>query len=135
MLFVLIDEIVKVFNPRVPVKTDIRIDDIILNSNSISALGIIINELITNSMKYAFNNTSEGLIFLSICENDKMVNLVYGDNGPGFPESFSFSNSDSFGMELVDMMVKQLGGSIDITKGERGKVMISFRIKEAALLK
>ena len=124
----LVDEIISIFDSRIPVKTDINVDDIVLSAKVISTLGIIINELITNSMKYAFNSTNEGLIVLLFTEKENKVAIVYRDNGPGIPESVNFENSTGFGMQLIGMLVNQLGGEISIDRGEAGGIIINFSI-------
>ena len=124
----LIEEIAGIFDPRIPVKRDIDIEEIVLNAKIISALGIIINELITNSMKYAFKNVSEGLIHLYVTRKDNEVTLIYFDNGPGLPESFNFENSPGFGMQLLKMMFQQIKGTIEVDKGESGRFTIRFSI-------
>jgi two-component sensor histidine kinase len=123
----MIEEITGIFDPRIPVKRKIIVDDIVLNAGTISALGIIINELITNSMKYAFDNVSEGLIHLEVTQKDNEVTVIYQDNGPGLPESFSFDDSEGFGMQLIKMLVQQIKGTIEIKKGESGRIIIRFR--------
>jgi PAS domain S-box-containing protein len=123
----LIEEIAGIFDPRVQVKRKIIVDDIVLNAKTISALGIIINELITNSMKYAFNNVSDGLIYLEVAQKDNEVTVIYHDNGPGLPESFSFDDSEGFGMQLINMLVRQINGTIEVEKGESGRIIIRFR--------
>jgi len=124
----LIDEIIRIFDSRIPVKKDIHVDDVVLSAKALSALGIIINELITNSMKYAFGNVSEGLISLSLTKNDSRVTVVYRDNGPGFPESVDFENSTGFGMQLIAMLINQLGGDIRIERGEGVMFVFDFNV-------
>lgn len=123
-----INEIIRIFGSPIPVKTDISVDDVVLSSKVLSTLGIIINELITNSMKYAFNTLSEGLISLSLTEKDKRVTVVYRDNGPGLPESVNFENSTGFGMKLIGMLAQQLGGDIRIERGEGTGFVFDFHV-------
>jgi PAS domain S-box-containing protein len=124
----LVDEIIRIFDSRIPVKTDIHVDDVVLSAKVLSTLGIIINELITNSMKYAFGTLKEGLISLSMTMNDNTVIVVYRDNGPGLPESVDFDNSTGFGMQLIGMLVNQLGGSIRIDRGEGTRFILEFDV-------
>jgi len=124
----LIDEITGIFDSRVPVNTEINVEDIVLNAKTISAVGIILNELITNSMKYAFGSVSEGLIHLEVTRKGNEVTVFYYDNGPGLPESFSFDDSAGFGMQLVNMLVQQLKGTIKTEKGESARFIIRFGI-------
>ncbi len=76
-------------------------------------LGIIINELITNSLKHAFKDSSkQSHIYLSITKNEDKYELKYVDNGIGIPKQIFEKNENSFGLELIRMMTEQLGGEI-----------------------
>lgn len=123
-----VEEIVRIFDSPVPVKRVVQVEDILLSAQVLSALGIILNELITNSMKYAFDNVSEGLICLSLTEKDNKVTVVYRDNGPGLPDSVDFENSTGFGMELVKMLVQQIGGTISLEGGEGSRFVLEFHV-------
>jgi len=80
-------------------------------------LGIIINELITNIMKYAFIGKSEGLISVSATSPDRMVSISISDDGNGMPDSVDFINSTGFGLQLVHALTLQLEGTIRIERG------------------
>ncbi len=95
-------------------------------------LGLIVNELTTNSLKYAYpgNNTGEFMIHLkSLDEN--AYELIVSDDGIGFPKDFDWRNSDSLGMKLVNLLVEnQLSGKVNI-EGDKGtKFLIGFSINE-----
>ncbi len=122
----LIDEIAQVFPSGPLVKMDIRIEDILLGEKILSPLGIIVNELITNSLKYAFTNASEGLITVSVSKKDNLVTMVYADNGVGIPETVTLENSTGFGMRLIAMLVQQIKGSVTIERGHGTKYVIEF---------
>jgi PAS domain S-box-containing protein len=117
----LIADIVQLF-PAVPaVRVEEKIGDIILGAKTISTLGIIINELITNSMKYAFPGRECGLIVVEATRTGNQLRIVYSDDGVGLPESVGRENSTGFGMQLIHLLVQQLEGStrIDRTQGTR----------------
>ena len=103
-----------------------RIDDIILNAKMLFPLGIIINELVTNSMKYAFAGRNDGVITVMACIRENRVTLTFEDNGIGIPEEVSFENSTGFGMQLVGMLVKQIDGSISIEREHGSRILIEF---------
>jgi PAS domain S-box-containing protein len=124
----LIDEIVGVFYAIPPVKTIAHCEDFVLSAEILSALGIIINELITNSMKYAFKKSKRGLITVTVSKKDKAVTIIYEDNGIGLSESLSFENSSTFGLKLVAMLVKQINGSITIERKKRTRFIIEFEV-------
>ncbi len=125
----LIEEIAAIFPTRTSVKVETRIEDIQLEPKLLSPLGIIINELITNSMKYAFSK-DEGLIRVSVALADGFIRLEYADDGIGLPASVSFENSGGFGMQLIKMLVDQLCGTIRIERGAGTKFVMNFSAPE-----
>jgi len=122
----LIREIVGSFNNSrmVTIKTDI--DDFILDVQNLSPLGIIVNELITNIMKYAFPGNNSGTIWVSASHIRGVVSLHIRDNGAGIPESVDFKKSTGFGLDLVSMLTEQIGGSIRIERGNGTGFVIEF---------
>jgi PAS domain S-box-containing protein len=119
----LIEKIVAIFPIKVDVET--KMEEITLDAKLLSSLGIIINELITNSMKYAFDN-QDGLIKLYAFRKGNLVVLEYQDNGVGLPENVTFENSSGFGMQLVKILVDQIEGVIRIERGNGIKFVIEF---------
>lgn len=77
-------------------------------------LGIIINELLTNSLKYASGESKLRIDVVLKEENDKL-RLIIADNGPGIPEGFDFKKSRSLGMKLVHSLIRQLQGELTQT--------------------
>ena len=75
-------------------------------------LGLILNELVTNSLKHAFAETPEPTIGISLIRTDGRYSLVYADNGMGMPEGFDAAGSATLGMVLIDSLVKQMRGSL-----------------------
>jgi len=122
----LIREIVGSFNNSgmVTIKTDI--DDFILDVQNLSPIGIIVNELITNIMKYAFPGNNSGTIWVSASHIRGVVSLHIRDNGAGIPDSIDFKKSTGFGLDLVAMLTEQIGGSIRIERGNGTGFLIEF---------
>lgn len=86
-------------------------------------LGLIFNEIISNSLKYAFPE-KKGLIKISLkADNDKYV-LIVSDNGKGLKEDFDFEKDSQLGMKLIQMLVEQLAGKMQREKKEG----VSYRI-------
>ncbi|RCW39434.1 tetratricopeptide repeat protein [Marinilabilia salmonicolor] len=77
-------------------------------------LGIIINELLTNSLKYA-SGESKLRIDVALKEENDKLRLIIADNGPGIPEGFDFRKSRSLGMKLVHSLIRQLQGELTQT--------------------
>jgi PAS domain S-box-containing protein len=120
----LIDQIVGVFPSSPPVRTEVRVEEMVLSSKILSPLGIIINELITNSMKYAFKGRDSGVITVTVTRKDGRVTIVYEDNGVGLPESVDFTNPGGFGMQLIQMLTEQIDGTVHIERQAGTKYVI-----------
>jgi two-component sensor histidine kinase len=124
----LVEEIISIFPGKTPVKIILDIENIMLSTKLLSPLGIIINELITNSMKYAFPECENPMISLTVIEKQSRVQIVFRDNGKGIPESVSFENSTGFGMQLISMLTSQIGGKIRIERNAGTCFKIDFGI-------
>jgi PAS domain S-box-containing protein len=95
------------------VESKIEIEEISLATDMAIPLGLIINELVSNSLKYAFPQAREGLIFISITkEENNKYKMIVGDNGVGFPKDFDYKNTNTLGLQLVTSLVSQLNGEI-----------------------
>jgi two-component sensor histidine kinase/ActR/RegA family two-component response regulator len=86
--------------------------------------GLIINELVSNSLKYAFPEGQPGEIIIDFKLKNNTYELTVGDNGIGFPKYLDFRSSESFGLQLVRLLVKKIEGTIELDK-KRG---IIFKI-------
>jgi two-component sensor histidine kinase len=90
--------------------------------------GLIVNELVSNSIKHAFPESREGKIKVAIRMNDKdEVELTISDNGIGMPEGLDFRTTDSLGLSLVNALVKQLQGEIELNKEKGTEFRITFK--------
>ncbi|HEY1407217.1 MAG TPA: PAS domain S-box protein, partial [Spirochaetota bacterium] len=122
----LVDEIVANFpNSRI-VRIEKLIDDFVMSASELQPFGIIINELLTNIMKYAFTGRTEGVIGISVRLQGNRVTLVLRDDGNGLPENVDFTKSTGFGLMLVGMLVKQLEGEIKIERGHGTMIIVEF---------
>jgi PAS domain S-box-containing protein len=129
----LIDEIVSGFSNAPSVRVETRIDDIVLEAGMLQPLGIIVNELLTNIMKYAFAGRSDGriLVTASIGDDDRLF-ITIADDGNGMPESIDFENSPGFGLLLVKTLAKQMKATIGIERGNGTKIIIAIPIARAS---
>lgn len=128
----LVEEIVETFPLASNLSTSVEVDDVVLPAGTLSSLGILVNEIVTNSMKYAFKGRSSGKIGLSVKRRGSNIEMELCDDGPGFPEDFPYDdleNSSGFGMKLVAMLVRQLKGSVSMTNEAGAKVVIRFPIE------
>jgi len=122
----LVAEAVETFprRSRIAIATDI--EDIQLGPRLLTPLGILIYELVSNSMKYAFEGREAGTISLSFGRAGTGLVLEYSDDGIGLPESISATSSPGFGMTLVRSLVEQLGASLSISRQGGTTFRIAF---------
>lgn len=105
----------------------IDIDDVSLGIDSAIPCGLIINELVSNSLKYAFQDRSDGMISISLKKNDETYTLTVRDNGPGLPAGMDFRSTDTLGLQLVVMLTGQLKGNIEHDNHSGTTFRITFR--------
>ena len=133
------------------VNMQLDIEEIFLGMDTAVPLGIIINELVSNSLKHAFPSGRKGEVCIKLCrteentENKSISNiinnigakssvdkniqytLVVSDNGLGFPENVDFRNTSSLGLQLVNILVEQLEGAVELENGSGTKFKIWFK--------
>ena len=109
------------------IKLDIQADDIFLDIDTAVPCGLILNELVTNTLKHAFpdGRTGETRIELTAGSNGQ-VGLVIGDNGVGFPADVDFRETESLGLQLVNSLVEQLDGVIEMHSKGGTEFKITF---------
>lgn len=112
----LIRDILQPIDIRTNVAVDIEIDpDIELSAKVLSSLGIIVNELVSNSLKHAFINSGEdNRITVKGYTGGDALTLIYADNGVGLPEAFSLDESQGFGSTLILALAEQIGASVSV---------------------
>ncbi len=97
-----------------------------------SPLGLVVNELITNSLKYAFPEKQMGEIIISLWKTENEIKLEYADNGIGIPDEIDCYNTKGMGLQLVKMLVeRQLEGTLDMKTKNGTTFIIKFNINEA----
>ena len=100
-------------------------------------LGIIVNELVSNSLKYAFTADQEGKIKIQLCREGKnnethksLFSLTISDNGKGIPEDLDLENVESLGLQLVNILVDQLDGETKLKRDGGTEFRITFEVNE-----
>ncbi len=104
-------------------------NDIALGLDSAISCGLIINELITNSLKYAFPENRKGEIRLEFVHlDDGQLEMRVSDDGVGMPMNFDFQDSDTLGVQIVkDIAEHQLGGTVKLDNTQGTKFFIRFK--------
>ncbi|MCQ1535346.1 PAS domain S-box protein [Methanosarcina sp. KYL-1] len=134
------------------VRVNLEVGRVFLGVDTAISLGIIINELFTNSLKYAFPAGTGGKIHIALSraktnENgtskpasifessrkgplpEEEFTLIYEDSGVGFPEEIDFKNPGTLGLQLVNALVAQIEGSLGLERNEGTKFTIKFRVR------
>ena len=94
--------------------------------------GLIVNELVSNSLKYAFPDGRKGTITVGINKNSEGNNvLTVADNGVGFPETVDFRNTTSLGLQLVNVLTGQIRGTIELSNAGGTRFSIAFPGKDS----
>ena len=108
---------------------NIKVDNISLAIDSAIPCGLIINELVTNSLKYAFPEGRNGVITISLRSIDgTMIELAVGDNGVGIPKDLDIRTTESLGLHLVTILAEnQLHGKIALNRDKGTEFQIKFR--------
>lgn len=88
---------------------------------------MLLNELINNALKYAFSGGRKGDIRIEMQLVENGVRLVFEDNGIGFPRDVDFHVTQTFALKLVQMLVKQLDGSIEQFLDSGTRYVIMFK--------
>jgi PAS domain S-box-containing protein len=110
------------------VKIETDIDDFAPTLATATSCGMIILELITNSMKYAFPEKSNARINIQLKSVDQNnFKLIFSDNGIGFPKSVNFRKVESLGMQVVISLAEQLNGEIALLEGSGTTFVLTFK--------
>ncbi len=120
-------------------------ENIFFDMDTAVPLGMIVNELISNSFKYAFPERKSGEIKIKLSSEQvrneldnkgklygKCIRyiLVVSDNGVGIPKNIDFENSDTLGLQLVSILVDQLDGKTELKRDKGTEFIISFSVEE-----
>jgi len=113
---------------KLSIRQDIQ--DISLNLNILIPFGLIINEVITNSLKHAFENVETPKVEISFCSDDRdMATLTVSDNGMGLPDNGDISGRKTVGLQVVNALVNQIGGHMEIDGDKGTRVIVTFPLR------
>ena len=110
------------------IRFSLDIPDVKFKIDRVVPIGLLVNEMITNSCKHAFNSSNDNLIKIQLIIKAKdEYELRYEDNGTGLDEDYQEANPHSMGMELIDSFVDQLDGKLELTSTNKGvEYVINF---------
>jgi PAS domain S-box-containing protein len=104
-----------------------NVDNFTLNIDSSIPLGLMINELLTNCLKYAFPSKKGEIVITIKKTNTNKILLSVKDNGVGIKENVDFENASSLGLRLVNMLVTQLNGDLRVTSDNGTEFIVIFQ--------
>lgn len=124
----LIESIMRLYLPDDKrIEVNYELNEVQLDIDRSIPMGIIVNELITNSMKYAFPEKTEGSISILLEPVEKTgFHIRVKDDGKGLPGEFDIEKSESLGMQLISALVSQLSGTVTFSSGNGLSVDIYF---------
>ena len=127
-LEILIDDIMYSYKvDREMIKTVLDLNDYELGIETAIPVGLIINELVSNSLKHAFKSGDNGEIRIVLDKHNETYTLTVQDNGVGLPDNILMENSKSLGLMLVNALVTQLEGEISFEVKNGTSFKISFK--------
>lgn len=110
------------------IRFEIQVDALKTDVSQAVPLGLILNEAITNAIKYAFPDKQQGIVSIKMqVKSDQLLQLSVSDNGVGFPPGFDIKKSNSLGMNLMQGLTQQLGGNIIIESHHGLSISIYFK--------
>jgi PAS domain S-box-containing protein len=110
------------------VKLETRLDPVFLNIDTAIPVGLLVNELVSNSLKYAFPNGRAGMIGIDfrVLDKEEFV-LSVRDNGIGLPAEFDLDKAPSLGLRLVRILATQMGGELTFQRSSGTEFTITFK--------
>jgi two-component sensor histidine kinase len=123
----LLQDLTVAFSRRTSVRIEQSVETMILDARRLVPVGIIINELVTNALKYAFPDGRSGVIRVTVRQSGPgRAELVVGDNGVGITEPEKGTASSGFGLFLVEQLTEQIEGTLSISRSPGTKFLIAF---------
>jgi PAS domain S-box-containing protein len=101
-------------------------DLVYLNLDQSIPCGLILNELVSNALKYAFKGRKKGRLEIQLHETNGEITLLVKDDGVGLSENFNYEKTNSLGIQLVYTLIEQLDGTIDVTNKNGAAFLIKF---------
>ncbi len=124
----LVHETTASFSNRDEVHVETEIAEIVIGTRPLSTVGIVVNELVTNSMKHAFvgKNDREARVMVSAAREGARVRVVVRDNGVGIASTEHGAAPEGFGLQLVSLLTEQLGGSLTVNHHHGSEFVLEF---------
>lgn len=111
-------------NNKITIEKTVK-DQLHLHADKSFPVGLIINEFLTNSYKYAFGS-NEGKVKIEMTDLGSDYQLLLSDNGKGLPENFDLKTSDTFGLRIMKLLTEQLNGEFRLSNNDGVNLIINF---------
>jgi two-component sensor histidine kinase len=124
----LVDGITSSYEISVDLDTTFDLEPIDLNINQAIPFSLIVNEVVTNVLKHAFEEGEAGRLSVSLCKKTGRVNLTIGDDGKGLPDDFDpKGRTETLGLELIEKLASQLKANYSYSSLDKGsRFKLSF---------
>ncbi|HYG52859.1 MAG TPA: PAS domain S-box protein [Flavobacteriales bacterium] len=110
------------------VELKLNVDKVDLNLDQAIPCGLIVNELLTNAVKYAFvDDTKSSVISIKVTEKKGIVEITVADNGVGLPKGFDVNKTNTLGLQLVSTLTEQLDGKLTVMNDNGARFTITFK--------
>ena len=132
-IIALTDDLISTYSINCDIYLDIKIDNVKFDIDTLIPIGLFLNEVISNALKYAFNNKNKGTIMIHLLTDDSRKNkytLIVGDNGSGITQEEFEEEGGSLGMELIKVFAIQLDGELSLLDREGTVFEIKFQTKK-----
>ncbi len=124
----LVNEIRHSYSLDHDVELKLKIEDCSISIDSLIPLALVINEIISNSLKYAFTESGKGIIEVELSQDpDGTTHLLMKDNGVGFDLEKHWNEPTSMGMELIQVLIEQLDGEVELKSSEGVEYKMKFK--------
>ncbi len=116
-------------SPHHKILLELDVEQAFLNLDTAIPCGLILNELVSNALKYAFFGLDKGRIKIALSKKQDEISIAVSDNGVGFPSDINFKNSPSLGLQLVNTLVEQINGKIEQKNNKGTEYIITFKLQ------
>ena len=130
----LADNLIDAYMEEEEVEVKVDMQQLELDVDYAIPLGLIVNELITNSLKYAFPKQKKGAIEIKMKQNQDKIILEIGDNGVGEKAATVKKDGGGFGSELIELLTMQLKGKLDLSTDNGYHTRLSFPFSKSTQL-
>ena len=119
-------DLLRAFGGSDKVTLVLELAPVLLQIDKAVPCGLLLNELLTNAFKYAFEPNKPAKLKIRLSEMDNMIELVVADNGKGLPNSIDPQNAKTLGLQLVQTLSRQLSGTVEVSRDKGTLYTIKF---------